>query len=179
MLSKQRVEEAEKNVASYLQDGLIKKEPLRKIVYDTYMRNHRESLIAARKLLNENVSNLWAVVISYYSMFYIANAILFKSGYKVGSKVAHKVTADALIAFARRRLAKRLLEAYEQSRSDATELTALEADTLIESLDFERRKRSRFQYEMTEEVKESRARTSLERAKRFVFELRKFLGEPE
>lgn len=59
MLSKERVKEAEDNVSMYITDGLIKKEQFRKIVYDTYMRNHRESLIVANKLQKENLSNLW------------------------------------------------------------------------------------------------------------------------
>ena len=80
MLSDERIKEAEKNVRSYLSDGLIKKEKFRDIVFDTYMRNHRESLIVARKLFNESLSNLWVVVISYYSMFYLANALLYKLG---------------------------------------------------------------------------------------------------
>ena len=171
MLSKQRVEEAEKNVKSYLQDGLIKKEPFRKIVYDTYMRNHRESLIAARKLLNENVSNLWAIVISYYSMFYIANAILYKSGYKVGSKVAHKVTADALIVFVRKKLKDALIEDYQVATEEALTLS----DNLLQNYDYERVKRSIFQYEMTEEIKKAKAETSLARAEEFSKEIEKML----
>ena len=171
MLSKQRVEEAEKNVKSYLQDGLIKKEPFRKIVYDTYMRNHRESLIAARKLLNENVSNLWAVVISYYSMFYIANAILYKSGYKVGSKVAHKVTADALIVFVRKKLKDALIEDYQVATEEALTLS----DNLLQNYDYERVKRSIFQYETTEEIKKTKAETSLARAEEFSKEIEKML----
>ena len=41
---------------------------------------------------------------SYYSMFYIANAVLIKKGYKTGDKIAHKVTADALITIIRSKL---------------------------------------------------------------------------
>ena len=110
MLSKERIKEAENNVNMYLADGIIKKEQVRKIVYDTYMRNHRESLIVANKLHKENLSNLWVVVISYYSMFYIANAILYKLGYKIGDKIAHKVTSDALIVFVRKKLKESLIE---------------------------------------------------------------------
>jgi len=33
-------------------------------------------------------ANLWVVVISYYSMFYLANALLYKIGYKVGYELA-------------------------------------------------------------------------------------------
>ncbi|HLD86736.1 MAG TPA: HEPN domain-containing protein [Candidatus Nanoarchaeia archaeon] len=135
------------------------------------MRNHRESLIAARKLLNENVSNLWAVVISYYSMFYIANAILYESGYKVGSKVAHKVTADALIAFVRKRLKDALIEDYQVATEEALALS----DNLLQNYDHERLKRSVFQYETTEEIKRTKAETSLARAEEFSKEIEKML----
>ena len=53
-------------------------------------------------------------VISYYSMFYIANAVLFKIGYKIGEQTPHKITADALIVFVRNKLKKNFFS--EQKR---------------------------------------------------------------
>ena len=117
MLSNERIKEAEACVKSYLAEGLLKKEKFRSIVFETYIRNHRESLLIARKLFNENLSNLWVVVISYYSRFYIANAFLYKLGYKVGPKVAHKVTSDALIVFVRNKIKNNLIEDYELSNN--------------------------------------------------------------
>ncbi|HLC65135.1 MAG TPA: hypothetical protein VJI46_03370 [Candidatus Nanoarchaeia archaeon] len=163
MLSNERIKEAETNVKSHLSDGLIKKEKFRSIVFDTYMRNHRESLLVARKLHNENLSNLWVVVISYYSMFYLANALLYKMGYKIGSRVAHKVASDALIVFVRNKLKDKLIEDYELASGEALMLT----DNLLQSFDNEREKRSIFQYESTEEIKAARAKTSLDRAEEF------------
>lgn len=119
MLSNDRIKEAESSVRSYLADGLLKKEKYRSVVFETYLRNHRESLLIARKLFNENLSNLWVVVISYYSMFYIANAMLYKLGYKVGSKVAHKVASDALIVFVRNKLKDHLIDDYELAINEA------------------------------------------------------------
>jgi hypothetical protein len=118
-MNSSRIMEAENNVRKYLVDGLIKKDTYKPIIFDTYMRNNRESLLTARKLFNEKGSNLWVVVISYYSMFYIANAILYKSGYKVGTKIAHKVTADALIVFVRSKIKKSLIEDYELAIDEA------------------------------------------------------------
>lgn len=80
MLSDERVKEAESCVKVYLDDGMLKKEKFRSIVFETYIRNNRESLLVSRKLFSENLSNFWVVVISYYSMFYIANALLYKLG---------------------------------------------------------------------------------------------------
>ena len=112
--------------------------------------------------------------ISYYFQ-YTSLQLFHQFGYKVGDKISHKVTADALIVFARDKLKKELIEEYENVKEDALELTSSKADSLLESLDFEREKRSKFQYQMDEKVKKSKALTSLERAKQFVFELKKLL----
>ena len=117
------------------------------------------------------------IVISYYAMYYMANTVLYNMGYKVGSKISHKVTADALIVFVRNKLSNILVEDFENAQEEALEIARIKSDEIIESFDLERKKRSKFQYEMTEEVKKSKAKTSLERAKRFCFELRKLLGE--
>jgi uncharacterized protein (UPF0332 family) len=171
MLSELRVNEAEKNVKSYLADGLIMKKPFEKAIFDTYLRNHRESLIVARKLFNENLSNLWVVVISYYSMFYLANAVLYKQGYKTSHKIAHKVTSDALVVFVRKKLKDSLIESYELASSEAMELS----DNLLQNYDLELSKRSTFQYESTEEIKKAKAKTSIERAEEFSKEVEKIL----
>lgn len=171
MLNEERIEEANKNVRRYLDEDLIKKEQFKKVVFDTYMRNHRESLIVANKLYQEDVSSLWTVVISYYSMFYIANAILYKLGYKVGTKIAHKITGDAIIVFVREKLKKSMIEEYEIASNEALMLS----DTLLDSYDKEIVKRSTFQYETTEEIKAAKAKTSLKRAEEFSKEIEKLL----
>ena len=178
MLSDKRIKEAESNVKQYLADGLLKKQT-NETAKEMYIENSNLSLETAQKLLSlENQTYqpyLWVIVSSYYAMYYIANAVLLKIGYKVGDKISHKVTADALIVFARDKLKKELIEEYEKVKEDALELTSSKADSLLESLDFEREKRSKFQYQMDEKVKKSKALTSLERAKQFVFELKKLL----
>ena len=178
MLSDKRIKEAESNVKQYLADGLLKKQT-NETAKEMYIENSNLSLETAQKLLSlENQTYqpyLWVIVSSYYAMYYIANAVLLKIGYKVGDKISHKVTADALIVFARDKLRKELIEEYENVKEDALELTSSKADSLLESLDFEREKRSKFQYQMDEKAKKSKALTSLERAKQFVFELKKLL----
>ena len=177
MLNEKRLKEAESNVKGYLEDGLIwKYKDPRQEILETYQRNYQESLDVAQKLFEQNLSNLWIIVISYYSMYYITNAVLYKIGYKIGSKVSHKVTADALIVFVRNKLKKNLLEDYEQAREEALEIIGRKTDEIIESFDREMEKRSTFQYESTEEIKRTKANTSLERAKRFVFEMKKLLS---
>jgi hypothetical protein len=69
------------------------------------------------------------------------------------------------IVFARNKLTKELLEEFEDTREDALEFMASKTDSLLEFLDFEREKRSRFQYQMDESIKKSKAVTSISRAK--------------
>lgn len=176
MLGEKRISEAENNVKTYLEDGLVRKiARYEENVFNTFKRNCEDSLRVANLLFEGKHSYLWTVVCSYYSMYYISNAVIYKLGYKVGSKVPHKVTADALIVFVRKKLKQRLIEEFEEAMDEALELAGVKTDELIQSFDFERVRRSRFQYEMTEEVKKEKARVSLERAKRFVFEMEKLL----
>ena len=176
MLDDKRIQEAEKNVKRYLEDGLINRiQTERANILDTYRRNQEESIDLAKKIFDQDISNLWVVVISYYSMYYAANAVLYKLGYKVGSKVSHKVTADSLIVFIRNKLKKSLLEDYEDAKEEALDITGRQADDIISDYHNELEKRSFFQYETTEIIKRAKAKTSLERAKKFVFEMEKLL----
>ena len=172
MLDEKRIKEAESDVRQYLQDGLLKKQA-NETAKIMYTENSELSLQTAQKILSleskEYSPYLWVIVTSYYSMYYIANAVLLKLGYKVGDKVSHKVTADAIIVFVRNKLKKSLLEEYENAQETALELMSQRADVLLKSLDEEREKRSKFQYQMDEQAKRGKAVTSLERAKEFVF----------
>ncbi|MEM2192499.1 MAG: hypothetical protein QXG38_02660 [Candidatus Hadarchaeales archaeon] len=176
MLDEKRIKEAEANVKRYLEEGLLKQ--VSKTDENTLRvlrRNSEEILRTAELLFKGNYSMLCAIVCSYDSRYYIANAVLYNIGYKVGHMISHKVTSDALITFVRKKLKESLLEEFEEARDEALEIASLKADEIIESFDIERLKRTRFQYEMTEEVKREKASMSLERAKRFVFEMEKLL----
>jgi uncharacterized protein (UPF0332 family) len=151
----------------------IDKEPFKKGIYDIFLRNAHESLNIAEFLLQHDKSDLWIIVTSYYAMYYIANTVLYKQGYKVGEKISHKVTADALIVFIRNKLQKTLLEQYEEAQQEA--LGRIKADNLIVTFDQERKKRSEVQYEMKEFELHGKAKTSINRAKEFIFELEKLL----
>jgi uncharacterized protein (UPF0332 family) len=178
MLSEKRIKEVESNVRRYINEDLLwKYKEHQKEVLETYQRNYKESLEVAEKLFNEKTSNLWVIVASYYSMYYAANAVLYKLGYKVGSKISHKITGDALIVLVRNKLRKSLLEEYEEAKEDALEIIGAKTDQIIDTFDKERKKRSVFQYESTEDIKHTKARTSLERAKKFIFEMKKLLEE--
>lgn len=169
MQREKRIKEAESNIKSYLEDEYIKKIIPDNNIIQILEKNADESIVEAQNVK----SSLWKIVISYYSMFYIANAVLVKLGYKVGDRIAHKITSDALIVFVKNKLNKQLLEDYEVAQEEA--LAGIKADELIQSFDLERRKRGVFQYNTSETVKESKANTSLERAKKFIFAMKKLL----
>ena len=177
MLAKDRIKEAETNVRVYLAEGLLKKEPLNTDALRVLLRNAKESIDSAEKLNSERISDLWVIVCSYYSMFYIANAVLRRLGYKVGEKIAHKVTADALIVYARGKLKETLIEEYEDSKEEALNLAGIKADSIIESFDQEKIKRGKIQYRTDDIDKQAKAKTSLQRAKQFLNEMNILLNE--
>ncbi len=175
MIDQKRIKEAQQNFQRYLQEGLLKKEH-QVIAKEKYVTNADLSLKVAGELMNSALKpHLWIIVTSYYSMFYIANAVLLHLGYKTQEKIAHKVTNDALIVLVLHKLTKELLEEYEKIKDDALEIASAQAEQLVEFYAQELDKRSRFQYNMLEETKASKAKTSLERATVFVFEMKKLL----
>lgn len=56
-----------------------------------------------------------------------------------------------------------MVESYEEEKDNAT----IKSDELIESLDYERKKRGFIQYNTPEKIKLARVQTSLKRAKIF------------
>ena len=83
--------------------------------------------------------------------------------------------SNTLCGFSPEFLTGGLLEEYEKIRDDALEIASARAEEIIKSYDYERGKRSQFQYGMSEAIKKQKAQTSLARAKEFVFEMRKLL----
>lgn len=175
MVDTKRKKEAHHNFAQYLQDGLIKKEK-NGTAKAMYQKNADLSLSLAEECINSSLKPyMWVVVISYYSMFYIANAVLLELGYKTRDKIVHKVTNDALIVLVMDKIKKGLLEEYENAKEDALEIASVKSDEIIGFYSLEMEKRSRFQYEMTEAIQEQKAETSLKRARIFMLEMKKLL----
>lgn len=174
-MDEKRKKEAEKNFSKYLEEGLIKKQS-NKTSKMMYLKNAELSLKLAEDLMENKLKPyLWIIVISYYSMFYIANAVLLDLGYKVGDKIVHKVTNECLIAVVFNKIKKGLLEEYEIAKDDALDIASIKSEEIINYYELELNKRSRFQYEMTESIKEQKALTSLKRARKFIFEMKKLL----
>jgi len=172
-MDEKRIKIAERNFKSYLERGLIKKSKFEDVVYKTYVNNSLESLKVANELLNNKTSFLWVVVSSYYSMFYIACAYLYKKGYKSSHEIVHQIVNESLIVLARHDLEKHFLEEYEEEKDIALSASG----NLLDSYEFEKTKRSQFQYETTEIIKESKSKTSLERAKNFVAIMRHLINK--
>jgi len=172
-MDEKRIKIAEDNFRRYLDEGLIKKTTFQEIIYQTYLNNSRESLKVAEELSKNKISSLWVVVSSYYSMFYIACAYIYKKGYKAEHEIVHQIIYESLIILARRDLEKHFLEEYAEEKARA--LSA--SQNVLDSYEFEKTKRSEFQYETTGEIKESKAETSFGRAKNFVAIMRQLLKE--
>ena len=150
-------------IKRYEDEGLIYKIRLQNIVLKTFLKNHEESLKLASNIFNRKESSLWVIVISYYSMFYLANAYIYVKGYKVGNKIAHKVTADVLKELSEDEISNDLIKEFSLASEEALDISR----NLANNFEKERIKRSRIQYETTEKIKESKAFTSLNRAKLF------------
>ena len=175
MIDAKRKNEAQKNFRRYLDEGLLVKQT-DILAKNKYVENAELSLRTAQELMQSSLKpHLWVIVVSYYSMFYMANAVLLHLGYKTQDKIAHKVTSESLITLVLDKLKKELLEDYEAMQQDALEIAAAKAESVIESYSYELDKRSRFQYNMLEQTKENKAKTSLKRASEFVFEMKKLM----
>src|SRR3989338_2017324 len=175
MIDKERKKEAQQNFAHYLQNRLIKKEK-NDTAKAMYTKNADLSLNLAEECMNSSLKPyIWVVVISYYSMFYMANAVLLELGYKTGAKMVHKVTNDALIVLVTDKIKKGLLEEYETAKEDALDIASIRSEEIISFYSLEMDKRSRFQYNMAESIQEQKANTSLNRVKQFLFEMKKLL----
>ena len=175
MIDAKRKNEAQKNFRRYLDEGLLVKQT-DILAKNKYVENAELSLRTAQELMQSPLKpHLWVIVVSYYSMFYMANAVLLHLGYKTQDKIAHKVTSESLITLVLDKLKKELLEDYEAMQQDALEIAAAKAESVIESYSYELDKRSRFQYNMLEQTKENKAKTSLKRASEFVFEMKKLM----
>jgi uncharacterized protein (UPF0332 family) len=172
-MDEKRLKVAENNFRNYLKNNLIRKVDFMDIIYGTYLNNSLESLNVAEEIFKNKTSSLWVVVSSYYSMFYIACAYIYKKGYKAKGEIVHQVINEALIILSRSDLQKHFLDEYEEEKDKA--LSA--SNNLLDNYESEKVKRASFQYETTETIKEAKAKTSLERAKNFVAVMRLLLGE--
>ena len=189
MKTEKEIKIIESNVNIYLRDSLFKKGEYSHLT-EFYIKTAKKTLQTADALLQISGNNelkkklglldgfetyLWVVTTSYYSMFYMLNALFSKQGIKLGDKIAHKVASDVFYFYfvKNNKIAKELFEIYEEAKGSAMDLIhySEQAEKLFQDLEYERDKRHRFQYDMTESIKKGYAEASLKRAKDFFNEI--------
>ena len=203
MLDEKKLKEIERKIPLMLQEEEISKNDENRKLVDFYLENALLSLNAA-KILNAVSNNfdlkkqfdfiddayeayLWVVNSSYYSIFYMAGALLADEGIKIRSALGvHKKTFEALVYYfyLTKKLPKYFLELFEEAQEESQELlgkeemiSAMQDKTkdLIEKYSYELRKRSKFTYQIGEKAKQNKAQTSLNRAIEFRQELMKVI----
>ena len=194
MLEERKLKEAEKRVKQYAADGIVKTRGKPEHTA-FFLKNADDSIDSAKALFEISIDPqkqnilgftgfnglLWTVNASYYSMFYMARALLENEGIKIKTDMSiHAVTFDTLVChfYLSGKLQKEFLDDFAEAKEDAAELLGKQkADELIEEYFFEKRKRGTFTYEMGEILVKSKAKTSLERAQRFRREIRKIIDK--
>ena len=189
MLNDKKLEEIRKNIPLLRNTDEITKDEKNKRLVEFYTENALVSLNTAKILNNVSFdinikrkfefiddkfeSYLWVVNSSYYSMFYMASALLAKIGIKVRSEIGvHKKTFYALVYYfyLSKKIAKKYIEEYEEMEKESEELLGMMQEKvkgLMLKYDFEMDKRARFTYNIGEKAKENKAKTSLGRAVEF------------
>ena len=192
MLEEKKLKEAEKRVKQYVADEIIqtKRKPEHTMFF---LKNADDSIDSAKALYEISTDSekqkflgftkfnglLWTVNASYYSMFYMARALLENEGIKIRTDISiHAVTFDTLISsfYLTGKLQKELIQDFVEAKEDAAELLGKQkADELIEEYFYEKKKRGDFTYNMGELLLQSKAKTSLERAQKFRNEIKKII----
>ncbi|MBI4453621.1 hypothetical protein HY636_03165 [Candidatus Woesearchaeota archaeon] len=204
MLDERKLKQIEKNVPIMINEGEISRDESNKKLVKFFLENALLSLNTT-KILNEisfksDVKKrfgfiddnfeayLWVINTSYYSMFYMAGALLASISIKIKSEIGiHKKTFETLVYYfyLNKRIAKHYLDEFEEAQTECQELLGREepialmqrkAKELILKYDSEMEKRSTFTYEMGQKTKSTKAITSLERAAEFYNECLKILN---
>ena len=191
-LDDKKLKEIENRVKQFVLEGKIKsKQPKKHMGF--FLTNAKDSLRTARCIYDMSTNKdyqeytgyeglkgfLWVINTSYYSMFYMARALLENEGIKLGTDLSvHSLTFDALIHYfyLTGKLQKRLFKQYIEAQEEANELLGKQkADELIEEYFWEKGKRGKLTYETEEFAIQSKAKTSLDRAIKFNLEIKKIL----
>lgn len=192
MLDEKRIDKIKTRVTDFLKKGTIKKENEKKFV-NFFLNNAKNSLDSAKLLFIVSIKTdikkslgfsnfngfLWVINSSYYSMFYMARALLENEGIKIKTDLSiHAVVFDVLVYYfyLTGKLQKKLIEDFAEAKEEASEILGKEkAKELIEDYFYKKKKRAIFTYEMGAIAMQNKAQTSLERAKKFNEEIRKII----
>lgn len=192
LVDDKKIKEIESRVKQYLNNNIIKTKQEKRYV-SFFLKNSKDSLDSAKILFDLSVDKelldkigrkdfngfLWVINSSYYSMFYMARALMENEGIKISSDLSvHMVTFDVLVHFFYQngKLQKKILEDFINAKEEADELLGKEkADTLIEGYFSEKNKRASFTYNTGSHAIKSKAETSLKRATLFNKEITKII----
>ncbi len=191
MLDEKRINEAKENTLKLLESGKIFKG--KSLFTEFFLKNSANSLDCAKFLFkfssDKNLSAehgfpnfdgfLWVINASYYSMFYMAKALLENNGIKIEKDLGiHSTIFDAFVYcfYSNGKIQRKFIEDFNQAGEEASELLGKEkAFKIVGDYYGEKDKRTNFTYEMGQIVIESKAKTSLERAIKFSAEMQKLL----
>lgn len=199
MLDDKKLEGIKKNIAMLRNEGEITKDEKNKKLVEFYIENALTSLNTA-KILNDVSEDasikkkfdfiddsfetyLWIINASYYSMFYMAGALLAKTGIKLKSSIGiHEKTFQALVFYfyLTKKIARHYIEEFRESQEESQELLGMmqkKVKDLMLKYDFEMDKRARFTYNIGVKAKENKALTSLNRAVEFYNECLRIIGK--
>lgn len=193
MIEEKKLKECESRVKKYIEQNIVKSKQKNEFA-SFFVLNSDKSLNSAKALYElstyEDMQKktgfvnfdgfLWVINASYYSMFYMVKALLENNGIKINSDLSiHLVTFDCLIYFfyLNSKLEKKFIEDFIESKEEASELLGKQkADLLIEDYFWEKNKRATFTYQTKQIILKSKAKTSLERAKRFNQEIKNIIN---
>jgi len=193
MLDNKEIEIIKRNIKRFISEDIIVKEKQGRFI-SFFLNNAKDSLDSAKLLFKASTDKefqkysgfpdfnglLWVVNSSYYSMFYMARALLESEGIKIkqGSESIHLITFDALVYYfyLTGKIERSLIEEFKEAGEEVSETLGKDkAKELIEDYSYEKEKRGRFTYEMGEIAIQNKAETSLKRAARFSEEIRKII----
>jgi uncharacterized protein (UPF0332 family) len=193
MLEDKHINEAKENAIKSINKGEIIKTK-ESLYIDFFIKNAKDSLDSAKALFEISVNPklkesmgfssfngfLWVINSSYYSMFYIARALLESIGVKIKTDESihfHVFNALVYYFYSNGRLERHFIEDFQNAGQEASQILGKEkAREVISDYSSEKEKRARFTYEMGEIAMKNKAETSLNRAKKFNEEIRKILG---
>ena len=192
MLEDKSIKEANNNALKSINAGIILKTKEIKYI-DFFIKNAKDSLDTAKVLLDLSIDDkmknsfgmphfngfLWVINSSYYSMFYMARALLESTGVKIKSEESiHFLVFNALVYYfySNGKLEKHFIEDFENAQEESVQILGKEkAKEIITDYSSEKEKRARFTYELGEIAMKNKAETSLNRARKFNEEIRKIL----
>ncbi|MBW2975388.1 hypothetical protein KY366_06735 [Candidatus Woesearchaeota archaeon] len=186
MLEDKRLKESSAIIKRLIAERGIDK-PIEGTVEFFIEKSNQSIAVASRLLELEDeeglIAEMWIINASYYAMFFAATSLLARFGHRIKEKSGvHKLTYHALTHYflvEDNKLEKHFMEEYKDAVEEAEELLQIserKAEELIRSFDNEMSKRKIFTYELGKKAEKKKAKTSLERAKRFVAEIEKIIS---